>query len=356
MWQNDEEVKRELEIFLSLALNYPILKAWGYSFRNPIGCVLQNWEEVDEVVNFLKIFQQKTEASDSISLTNYKKMLTDTNSDFVFLYCTDFGRLKNHIQVSISAAETGIIGSEPCNTIPFVFFCPAIPEEVKEAFFLYEPEANWKCLRRDNDYAEKIISFAEGKLPMVQDRIDYCKGRTPVETSLMAAACFFFPRYKELAENAEDELTKSLCACQRLCEKNEEAQEDEGLTDVFRGLIYAFLQEDNAPAVYYPSRLPGDAGAEKILFDSAFLYIPEGVFGKIVSPLKKVASEPTIKKALKRSGVLVCSREKTFTTKVLTSNVYGIMARERMLKFCLQLLDIAGDIPLREILESRKGE
>lgn len=345
------DIRDELNLLLSLALNYPILSAWGYTLKHPIACVIQTPEEAEAVLRYLQTFQEKKIITANSSAKQVKRLLEAGNSEFIFFYYYDCPQMKNYLQQAIVAIQTGSSRSSVYSALPFVFFYPAVPDHLKSEFFLYFPTVGQE-LRREGDYIQKMLEFLEGQLPMIKDRIESLPKRNSYEGTLKASACFLLPLLKSRSENFEEDFQKFLLLCEGLCKKNEEAQDESGIVEAFTDLFYEYIQCAESLKACHRAKVWGGTDATELLFDQNFIYVTEGLFRDIVRPLRDMLSEPLIKETLKKEGVLCCNNEKTYTVKVWTCNVYGATARIRMLKFRGELLNRMGDISLLDLMES----
>lgn len=353
----EEKLNTIFDIFFSLAVNFPIIRHFGYSLVQPIVFVAQSEEQIGAVQEYLSSFRPQKIVNSATTPKKCKKMLKEANSECVFFYYSKDVSMQNNVRLAICAAKTGRIGENEVGALSVIFACLAIPEEFREDCFQFVlPDEDIPHFPRNTDRLREMTEALEGQLPLVQDRAVRMTGGTTWERALKCAACFYLPLLKRQDDNAEEKFEALLRACELICEKNEEAQESDGISDIFVAILYDWVQKNINIKAYATDNIPGRTLKDRILYDTQFLYIPESLFCEIINPLKNSLSGPLIKLALKDTGLLVCNQTKTYTTKVLTYNVYGATHRERMLKFSLARLCRTGDVPLLQLFSDDEGD
>lgn len=355
--RESEKLITALDIFYSLAVNYPIIRSFGYNLTQPIAFVTQSEEQIGVVQEYLTTFRPQKIVNSSLTPKKCKKILADANSEYVFLHCSRDTSMQSNLRLAICAAKTGRLGDQDVGALSVIFACPAIPEELREECFQFIlTDEEIPTLPIKSNRLLDMVKALKGQLPLVQDRAVRITGGTTWERALKCAACFYLPMLKRQDDNAEEKFEALLRACELICEKNEEAQESDGISDIFVAILYDWVQKNRNIKAYATDNIPGITLGDRILYDTQFLYIPESLFCEIIHPLKNSLSGPLIKLALKDTGLLVCNQTKTYTTKVLTYNVYGATHRERMLKFSLARLCRTGDVPLLQLFSDDEGD
>ncbi|GEM_PF-7006572 len=278
-------------------------------------------------------------------------MLRKANSEFVFIYYANIPHAKKVLQTAITVVQTGRVGEECCNAIPFIFFQLAIPEEWKEhCFLLYLTENIPYSVSNDNradDMVEAYFHYDQ----IVKGYIKKMEQKNSMKGVLQCSAYFLFPYMTQIHEDFERVLEEYLNTCEKLIRMDEDARDSSDTAEVFVSLLYNWIGSENYMWVYPTSKICDQGPFGNILYDRDFLYIPDRVFDEITKPMKDMQSGVLIKQTLKDEGILVCDYGTSYTSKVVTWNVYGIMVRVRMLKFQLNRLNQVGDISLLQLCD-----
>lgn len=343
-----EDTNKTLEILYSLALNYPLIKNFGYSMNRPIACVISSLEEAEKVIRYLSPFSNPKVISASATPKSCERILAKANSEFVFIYYTSIPQAKKVLQTAITVAQTGRVGEECCNAIPFIFFQLTIPEEWKDYCFLLYLSGNIPfCVLNDNR-ADDLVEAYFHQDQIVKSFIQKIEKKNSMKGVLQCSAYFLFPHMTQIYEDSERVLEECLDACEKLIRMDEDARDSSDAAEVFVSLLYIWI-ESNKIWIYPKSKVCGQGPFGNILYDRDFLYIPDTIFDEITNPMRNMQSGALIKQTLKEERILVCDQSTAYTSKVVTWNAYGIMGRIRALKFRLDRLNQVGDIPLLQL-------
>lgn len=344
-----EDTNKTLEILYSLALNYPLIKNFGYSMNRPIACVISSLEEAEKVIRYLSPFSNPKVISASATPKSCERILAKANSEFVFIYYTSIPQAKKVLQTAITVAQTGRVGEECCNAIPFIFFQLTIPEEWKDYCFLLYLSGNIPfCVLNDNR-ADDLVEAYFHQDQIVKSFIQKIEKKNSMKGVLQCSAYFLFPHMTQIYEDSERVLEEYLDACEKLIRMDEDARDSSDTAEVFVSLLYDWVERNNYMWVYPTSKVYEQGPRGNLLYDHEFFYIPDLIFDEITKPMQDMQSGVLIKQALKDEGMLVCDHGTSYTRKIVTWNVYGEMGRIRVLKFPLNRLNRAGDIPLLQL-------
>ncbi|MFR3730731.1 hypothetical protein [Lacrimispora sp.] len=343
-----EGITKTLDILFSLGLNYPIIKYLGYSMNKPIACVISSFGEAEKVIQYLSPFSNPKIVSANTTPKSCKKMLSKANSEFVFIYYTNLPQVKKVMQIAITATQTGRIDEKNCNAIPLIFFQLTIPEEWREYCFHLYLTGDMPRVSDDN-WAENLVNAYVKQDQIVQNFIKKLEEENSVKKLLKCAAYFLFPQMTKIYDDSEKVLEEYLNTCEQLGQEDEDARDSDGIAEAFVSLLYKWVESNNYTWAYPTSKICEQGPQGNLLFDRDFFYIPDLIFDEITKPMQAMQSGVLIKQALKDEGMLVCDHGTSYTRKIVTWNVYGEMVRIRVLKFPLNRLNRAGDIPLLQL-------
>jgi len=344
-----EYTNETLDVLFSLALNYPVIKHLGFSINKPIACVMPSVEEAEKVIPYLSPFSSPKVISANTAPRACEKMLSKANSEFVFIYYANVPQAKKVLQTAIIVAQTGRVGEKCCNAIPFIFFQLAIPEEWIDHCFLLYLSGNIPFSALNNNRADDLVEAYFHHDQIVKGYIQKMEQKNSIKGVLQCSVYFLFPYMTQINKDFERVLEKYLNTCEKLIQMDEDARDRSDTTEVFVSLLYNWIESENYMWVYPTSKICEQGPFGDILYDRDFLYIPDKIFDEITIPMRDMQSGVLIKQALKNEGLLVCDHGTSYTSKVVTWNVYGIMVRIRMLKFQLNRLNKTGDIPLLQL-------
>ena len=341
-------ITKTLDILFSLGLNYPLIKHLESSVNKPIACVMPFLGEAEKVIQYLSPFSNPKIVSVSTTPKSCEKMLAKANSEFVFIYYTNLPQVKKVMQIAITATQTGRIGEKSCNAIPLIFFQLTIPEEWKECCFHLYLTGDIPMVSDDNRAENLVISYVKQN-QIVQNFIEKMEEENSVKKLLKCAAYFLFPQMTQIYDDSEKVLEEYLNTCEQLAQIDEDARDNSGTAEAFISLLYKWIESNNYTWAYPTSKICGQGPHGNFLFDRDSFYIPDLIFDEITKPMQDMQSGVLIKQALKDEGILVCDHGTSYTRKIVTWNVYGEMVRIRVLKFPLNRLNRAGDIPLLQL-------
>ncbi|WP_186423809.1 hypothetical protein [Lacrimispora celerecrescens] len=344
-----ENTNKTLDVLFSLALNYPVMKHLGFSMSKPIACVMPSIEEAEKVIRYLSPFSSPKVVSANTTPKVCEKMLRKANSEYVFIYYANIPNAKKVLQTAITVVQAGRVGEECCNAIPFIFFQLAIPEEWKEHCFLLYLTENIPFSVSNDNRADDLVEAYFYQDQIVKSFIQKIEKKNSVKGVLQCSAYFLFPHINQIYEDSERVLEEYLDACERLIRMDEDARDNSDTAEVFVSLLYDWVERNNYMWIYPTSKICGQGPHGNLLFDRDFFYISDHIFDEITKPMQDMQSGVLIKQALKDEGMLVCDHGTFYTRKIVTWNAYGEMVRIRVLKFPLNRLNRAADIPLLQL-------
>lgn len=344
-----ENTNKTLDVLFSLALNYPVMKHLGFSMSKPIACVMPSIEEAEKVIRYLSPFSSPKVVSANTTPKVCEKMLRKANSEYVFIYYANIPNAKKVLQTAITVVQAGRVGEECCKAIPFIFFQLAIPEEWKEHCFLLYLTENIPFSVSNDNRADDLVEAYFYQDQIVKSFIQKIEKKNSVKGVLQCSAYFLFPHINQIYEDSERVLEEYLDACERLIRMDEDARDNSDTAEVFVSLLYDWVERNNYMWIYPTSKICGQGPHGNLLFDRDFFYISDHIFDEITKPMQDMQSGVLIKQALKDEGMLVCDHGTFYTRKIVTWNAYGEMVRIRVLKFPLNRLNRAGDIPLLQL-------
>jgi len=344
-----EDTNKTLDVLFALALNYPVIKHLGFSMSKPIACVMPSIEEAEKVIRYLSPFSSPKVISANTTPKVCEKMLRKANSEFVFIYYANIPHAKKVLQTAITVVQTGRVGEECCNAIPFIFFQLAIPEEWKDHCFLLYLSGNIPFSVPNNNRADDLVEAYFHQDQIVKGYIQKMEQKNSMEGVLKCSAYFLFPHMTQIYEDSESVLEEYLDACEKLIRMDEDARDSSDTAEVFVSLLYIWIERNDYRWVYPTSKVYEQGPRGNLFYDQEFFYIPDLIFDEITKPMQDMQSGVLIKQALKDEGMLVCDHGTSYTRKIVTWNVYGEMVRIRVLKFPLNRLNRAGDIPLLQL-------
>lgn len=344
-----ENTIEKLDILFSLALNYPVIKHWGYSMTKPIACVMPSIEEAEKVIRYLSPFPKPKIITSGTKPKTCERMLTSANSEFVFIYYENIPQAKKIMQMAITAVQTGRIDEKGCNVIPLIFFRLAIPTEWKDSCFLLYLTESIPFRDVVDNKADSLINAYWEQDQIVQRYIRKMDAESSTERVLMCAVYFLFPQLVQFHEDSDRIMEEYLGICEQMIRMDEDAREVSGTAEVFISLIYGWIESNDYIWIYPTSKICEQGPFGNFLYDREYFYMPDNIFDEITRPMRNMQSGVVIKQVLKDEGILVCDQSTAYTSKVMTWNVYGMMNRVRALKFRLDQLNQTGDIPLLQL-------
>ena len=191
------------------------------------------------------------------------------------------------------------------------------------------------------------------ELAMVEDKIQTIlpKATSPDEKSLLAAACFLYPKIARAGRQEEfkDILESAMC----LAALNEENQDTSQLALLFIKILYDWQEQVDFHTVYglpFLEMVAVEKLRESLFFDADYLYMHEEMLKNIVGPLLNLIVLLTVvKQALVEANMLFPDQARTFTAKMGYYNVAGQYKRARMLRFSMDKLERPGELGFLEL-------
>lgn len=331
-------------LLLSAAMYAPVLQDEGCAMPYPIAIILEI-KTPGQMIRDLNVWGTPIVLDGSMSLSRCKTKLKEGNSQMSFLVYSNSGRYGELIDFICDAVSSGSVDDRALTVLPVVLFQGTLPEKYRDKFFVV-PESN---LGRNSVRREEILVSAED-IPRVLG-VAASKSYEPLKAALVTAACF-------LREIIDQDLRPELGLLEKMVDRiirqEEEAKDDSGIAEAFVHYLYKWKESSKFHAVYPLPYVEQDAiqNLESIvLYDREYAYFSETIFQEIVAPFRSTFSLPTIKKALKKEGILVSTDENTYSTKVGFYGVYGQFIRVRRFKMVLEKINQPGEIPFIDLCE-----
>lgn len=320
-----------LNLIKCLALNYPIISDWGYTFQKVIKLIVPPGY-VPQVLNYLRTPSSKVlDIHDNH--TAIQKIIDDANSGIVFV---------------VSRA------SEKCRRL--LFDLGDYAKGGTNAVFLYITDDELNLLEGEffeipledpinfSETVEKIVPKPE-ELSAVKSQVCHLRieDATACGMALLVAACFLNPG---VGGRQEDErMLTYMDVCQQLMDWNDAATDHAELEISFLKCLYQYQLEGNIQAVKLPN-VESDKLENRhscIFYDDSYLYLSDVFLHRVAEPLLELESPVKLKKALAESGMLK-SDHAGYTCKMRYCTAYGKSESIRMLRFIKEKVILPGKL------------
>lgn len=332
-----------LMLLKALAINYPILKDWGYFFERLL--VLQVTDGNRNVVRKSLINYSMVSITPDLRKNEIFKILENTNSEFVFFSFTRGTRGRITLDILNEAVLSG-----KNRAIPVVLTSVALPEEIAAGvIFISLTELS------EVDYIplEKVVP-KEDELEEVKAIIEHYESsdKEPVQSLLYAAAAFSYPYFKRKKDISGFESFRFLA--QKVLDMSDNRKSVDGIETWF--LHDFFRKIDYLKIPMYDRELRFEGIAEDSLFyDNEYLYMSNKLFIKLCAELLSIYDLETIKSSLVAKGVLIPEYKGTFVYKMPFRNMLGEYKRQGMLRFQREKMKRFGELDIVEKFKI-KGE
>ena len=331
-----------ITILKSMALNYPIIREWGYSFTKvirltvPAGCL--KW-----VIDGLSTPSSKM-LNVQLSVKEIQKIVYQTNSGMLFVVAGVSDKSKRFLSILDEYAKSG------AKTL-FVYVTDNEIDTMDGDFFeILLDEKVVGC-----PTVEQLVPKVD-ELPLVKDVISKAPLEDSVgcERTLLASACFLYPRLPE-QERAEI-LDGYFGIVRHMCDMNEANSYGDNIGDLFMNALYRYLENgfiQNAVELPNVEDRFEDIKDTCIFYDEKYIYMSTIFFEKVTEPLHPI-SPKSIKKALSDKDILVHD-EGTYTKKMFFCRPTGKEERPRMLQFRKDLLVLPGQMSIIDLCMERSA-
>lgn len=329
-------------ILKSLGANYPIIHSIGYGPVKPIVLITAVNEMkgiMDCVTNFAA-----PKIGDCNKLSDLKKALAETNSEFVLLGYSLTRKGKEQINYLISEMKLGT----KLNALPLIISDSRIKrEDISNFFIIYLGEG----LSDIHIPLEKVVP-PDGQVEVVLDKICeiVTEGRTPEEKALLAATCFLYPNLER--ENREEKFSEMVSHAKALYAQDDEGSCTAGLGEMFLTEIFQWQERTGFYDVHELPFLEMEVVKRidrVILFDPEYFYMKENCLADIARSLLTIFPMEALKSALAEDGMLCPENTKAYTVKVNYYDIIGNYQRIRMLRFNRSLFDRRGELEFIEL-------
>lgn len=329
-------------ILKSMALNYPIMCEWGYTFTKvirltvPTGCIKC-------VIDRLSTPSSKMLNVQS-SEKEIQKIVYQTNSGMLFVVAGVSDKSRRFLSILDEYAKSG------AKTL-FVYVTDNELDTMGGDFFEILLDENVAGCPAVEQLVPKV-----DELPLVKDIISKAPLEDAIgcERTLLAGTCFLYPR---LPEQGRTEILDGYFGIVRyMCDLNEADSYDENIGDLFINALYRYW--DNG-FICNAVKLPNieerfeDIKDTCIFYDEKYIYMSTIFFQKVIEPLQPISLK-LIKKALSNKDILVHDKD-TYTKKMYFCRPTGKEERYRMLQFRKDLMVLPGQIRFLDLCLERSA-
>ena len=344
------------EAVLGYILHQAILRDMGLRLQTPVAVIYDTARTAEELKRFLSTFIPVKEADSYLTPKKLSQLIEKAHAEPVF-YEAGAGRYnEENIAQLIKWARSGQLKGNIVDGFPILFFSAWLPNQWQEQMLVVnvcEEELNFLTY----GYSEKIWIKALGDfLPQqigqvreeVRSNFTEEKGNLKVLLSAYLMNTFLF------RQPLEAELCRATDAISTLL-ADEGSASVNGIQEVFIDNFYEWAMSMRHGDCFQRSGSLDDANLNRsILYDEAYVYLPENIFSQIIRPLKAQVSSLEIKAALKEEGVLVCQNSEGYTINLLLNLPNGFV-KHRFYRLDRQAIKKTGELEIVGLCELYKN-
>ncbi len=334
---------RKLMLIKGLGLNAPLLDQWKLMMRKPILLTVPDGR-VKPVIEIL-LTKGSLVLDPGSSLKEVVPALKDGRHPFVFLpYYPDASKLKAILEYLSRLLKVGMIDGKPLLTTVIAVTDDQMVFDAEHTMFSISIEETGEL----NPIPSRDVVPEDDELKLVEEQIRIRlkdKNAEDVEKAFLATACFLYPM---LADKSEFLVFEDVV--RQMAEGDLAAHEDLGLSEMFIGTLYDWVNKKRFEHAYCLPKIPD--GVEfhpktTVFLEENFIYFSDEMFRQVVATMHYAFGTNTLKRILKQDKILIPGSDvaKTYTVKMGYRK--GVTpARETMLRFSAEKLVKDGSIRL----------
>lgn len=265
--------------------------------------------------------------------------LVKTSPDpLIFIFDGSF-KANSRLEMIISCTRAGQCLGKNITRLPIIVTDLVTPPEYREDLLQIHMGVHEDC--KYNIW--EMLATSE-ELVIVKDKIREIESGLPlVHKFLLSCLAFIYPRMKQ--NNILEEYTDFENVIADLVEKDNQAKDPSGITEMFIDRLYKFKKHGGKPKLAVLPKVEEDAvnNMDKYFFcNEKYLHMTDNLFKDVIGNLSKVIGINSIKQILADEAVLIKGSKRSYKSKMTLTTMHGDPLRLDVLKFDVNKLNELG--------------